>query len=390
MATTDLRHAVIDGPSGTTDVVAPPSHPAAGRLKVQHPSFWCTTQAGGCGGILDLHVGTVRIPHFQHRRDASGCALTHRDAGGAYAHLAYQRELATWLDAQGYTATIEHRFDDAGRADLHVVVEGVAHTLEVQLTDLGVHVWKDRDERYRSHVDQVTWLHGPNASRTALTDRVLRDVALRIDREAGQVRIGVDTDATETAWAVLQECKITPDGVWTPHLEPTLQLLAAARAEAERRRQAKEDERARRAAEEAERRAARELREQAARARRVAEPARPAPPIPARAPVPLMLAPGARTTEQWRRLHPDMPWWGPDHPGWGWLHRYPDEQHEAGMFLAYTVLHLYARGAYAMLANPDLAPGVSAAMVTDMTSAGWLREDPRSAREPMWARGSTP
>ena len=69
------------------------------------------------------------------------------------------------------------------------------------------------------------------------------------------------------------------------------------------------------------------------------------------------------------------------------MREYPVEHHEAGMYLAITVVRLYARGAYSMLANPDLPPHVAHAMVEDMTAAGWLVEDTRGAREPMWRRG---
>ncbi|GCE77578.1 competence protein CoiA family protein [Cellulomonas biazotea] len=390
MASNDLRHAVTDGPTGTASVVAPPDHDAAARLKSAHRTFWCTTQASGCGGILDLHVGTVRIPHFQHRRDASACALTTRDAGPAYAHLAYQRELGAWLAGQGFEATIEHRFNDAGRADLHVLVEGVAHTLEVQLTDLGAHAWQDRDARYRAQVDQVTWLHGSASTTTARTERVARDYALRIGRDDDGVRVGVDTTGVDdsTAWANLDECRITPAGLWTPHLETALQKLAEDRAEEARRRAAEEAERARRAAEEAAGRAEREREQQEARTpRRAADLASSTsrPPMSERAYV--VPAPGMRTTADWRRIQPDLPLWGPDHPGWAWLREYPVEHHEAGMYLAMTVMPLYARGAYSMLANPDLPSEIAHAMVEDMTAAGWLYEDTRGAREPMWARG---
>lgn len=391
MTLNDLRHAVSDGPAGTATAVAPPAHDAAARLKAAHRTFWCTTQADGCGGILDLHVGKVRIPHFQHRRDASACTLSGRDAAASYAHLAYQRELASWLASQGYVASMEHRFNDAGRADLHVVVDGVAHTLEVQLTDIGVHAWQDRDARYRAHVDQVTWLHGPSSTTAATTDRVGRDYALRIRRDNDIVQLGVDTTGTETgtAWAALSECRLTPAGVWTPHLEPALRALADARAEAaaRRRAQGEEEERVRRTAE-TERRAALERGQERTPAPYEAEfakrrlPGSAGPGVVHNVP-----PPGLRRTADWRRLQPNLPLWEHDHPGWAWLRQYPIEHHEAGMYLANTVVRLYARGAYSMLANPDLPTEVTRAMVENMASAGWLREDTRGALEPMWVRG---
>ncbi|MFS0703242.1 competence protein CoiA family protein [Cellulomonas sp. 179-A 9B4 NHS] len=355
---------MTDSPTGTATVVAPPSHDAAARLKAAHRTFWCTTQAGGCGGVLILYVGTVRVPHFQHLPGASPCVLSSRDAAPAYAHLAYQRELTAWLADQGYDARIEHRFDDAGRADLHVLVGGVAHTLEVQLTDIAVDAWQDRDARYRTHVDHVRWLHGPASTTTARTERVTRDYALRIGRdEVGGVRIGVDTTGVEAAiaWVSLAECRMTAAGVWVPQLEAALRNIAA-RADAARRP----------AAEEA---TSRQLRvpQLAALERRTGAHVEP--------------PPGLRTTADWRRLQPDLPLWGPDHPGWAWMREHPVEQHAAGMYLAMTVTRLYFRGAYSMLANPDLPAEVVRSMVEDMTAAGWLYEDTRRAPEPMWRRG---
>ena len=390
MASSDLRHAVTDGPTGTADVTAPAGRDAAARLKSQHRTFWCTTQAGGCGGVLVLCVGEVVTPYFRHHRHASACALTSRDAAASYAHLAYQRELATWLAEQGYEARIEHRFDDAGRADLHVLVEGTAHTLEVQLTDIGVHDWKDRDARYRAQVDHVTWLHGPASTTTATTDRVERDYALRIGRDSDRaVRIGVDTGRGDStvAWAPLRECRITPSGMWTPHLESALRELAETRAEDARRRAEAE---ARAAREDARRAAKLERDEEEARARRAAAFLASVQPRSASGPAYVVPPPGMLTNADWRRLYPDLGVWGANHPGWAWLRTYPVEHHEAGTYLAMTVTTLYSRGRYSVLANPDLPPEVAQAMVEDMTAAGWLHDDTRGASEPMWARGRRP
>ncbi|QCB92630.1 competence protein CoiA family protein [Cellulomonas shaoxiangyii] len=387
MALDELRHAVTDGADGTAHVVAPAEREDALRLRIDH-QFWCTTQAGGCGQQLELPAGPVRGPYFRHKRGASPCALlsSGRDVGGAYAHLAYQRELMAWLQGQGYVPTIEHTLDGAGRADLHVVVNGVEHTLEVQLTDLGSTAWRDRDDRYRGAVDQVTWLFGPAADGAASTQRAREGVTLRIGRDVQGVRVGVEVDGVEIddSWNALPACRMEAGGVWTPSLDQARERLqerraaeALRRAEEEAERARLEDERRRAQADadtRAQRRADRQLAERMTRPRPTAPP-------PPRPPVPTLLPPGPRPTEQWRRVHFDMPAWGREHPIWRWLARYPVEQHEAGTYLAYTALHLFGSGPLSMLDNPDLPGGVASAMVVDMADAGWLR-----LQDGMWRR----
>ena len=79
MTSWDLRYAATDCPDGTGAVVLSGDRVEAAGTRARHPAgFWCTTAAGGCGGVLDLYLGKVRVPHFQHRRDAGSCALGSR------------------------------------------------------------------------------------------------------------------------------------------------------------------------------------------------------------------------------------------------------------------------------------------------------------------------
>lgn len=175
----DLRHAVVDGSDGTDVRPAPDEREDALRLRATE-KFWCAIKAGGCGGSLRLHAGEKVRPYYQHA-DASSCALQRgqRETSEAYYDLAYQRALAAWLAAQGYHARIEHTFPDGGgRADLHVDVDGVTHSIEVQLSTIGIERWKERTARYAGHVDQITWLHGPLCTTTGSEDRILNGISL--------------------------------------------------------------------------------------------------------------------------------------------------------------------------------------------------------------------
>jgi hypothetical protein len=176
----ELRHAVVDGPDGLDACEVPTSRTEALTLRARHDNrFWCTTQAGGCGGRLELAAGEIVAPYFRHEAGVRHCPLMRgdRSPADAYFHLAYQRALARWLRAQGYTPSIEHRFaDGGGRADLHVSVESIRHSIEVQLSSISVTAWRERTARYADHVDQVTWLHGPQCESTLTADLLANTV----------------------------------------------------------------------------------------------------------------------------------------------------------------------------------------------------------------------
>lgn len=212
-------HAVTDGPSGTAVVHLPVDWVAARRLRAETDQFFCTTQAGGCGEVVTAAVGTLLVPHFRHRPGSRCRFAAGAGSAGAYAHLAYQRALESWLCRQGLEPHLEHVLDDRGRADLHVVVHSVAHSIEVQLTQLSEEVWDQRNARYASQVDHVQWLHGSVCARSRDRDLATagNGVALEIRlAPEGGVLVGTRWLGT-TAWAPLDDCRMTAGGLQTPH-----------------------------------------------------------------------------------------------------------------------------------------------------------------------------
>lgn len=359
----ELAHAVVDGSDGTHAVELSPVRAEALRLKALHEeSFWCSTQAGGCGGSLVLAAGPIRVPYFRHHRGAD-CALAGDNARAArsYEHLHYQRALLAWLEAQGLRATTEHHLGPDGRADLHVIVRSRRHTIEVQLSPLGLNKLRRRDEGYHRQVDHVTWLYGAAAETAAAAEQADRGHALHIRAGAGSgtaLEIGVVTDLTE-AWSPLGECELRTEQFWTPHLDEALADLAAAHEEA-----------AARAAEEAAEEARREASKQAAARRRAAEAKRefvdrgPQPPA--------STGWGDRYgTLAWRReIHPELASWAPEQ-GWAWTDGLTDEGRAAARVVSYIVSRLYASGPISMLLLPDATAG--AEVIAALERAGFLR-----------------
>jgi hypothetical protein len=357
-----LVHAVVDGPDGTDAVELSPVRAEALALKKLHEeSFWCSTQAGGCGGALVLAAGQIRVPYFRHRGGVD-CALGGDSARAArsYEHLRYQRALLAWLEAQGLSATIEHDLGPDGRADLHVIVGARRHSIEVQLSPIGVNDWRRRDNGYHRQVDQVTWLYGPAAESAAAAQQADRGHALHI--RAGEwpgtaIQIGVSTNLTQ-AWSPLGACELRPEQFWTPDLDQALVELAASREEA-----------AARAADEAAEQARREALRQAAARRRAAESEGE---VLHRAGPPASTAWGDEygTLPWWREMFPELAGWAPEQ-GWAWTDGLTDEGKAAARVVSYVVSWLYANGPISMLLLPDEMTG--AEVVAALERAGFLR-----------------
>ena len=242
-----LCHAVTDGPEGSDAVVLSVDRAAALLAKARHGrGFWCSSAADGCGAPLFVVAGPVRRPHFRHP-SGSACAYARdaRRAEAAYTHLAIQHALVRWLTTQGFTSRMEHVLVDGGRADVHVVVGDGAQTIEVQLSALPEDEWRRRDELYRSQVSCTTWLYGPDAEARAIDEVVQRHTALDVAaevEEAGRWRVDIGTrDVDTVAWDALADCKLTPDGIWTPHLDAARARTVAWRDELDAARRREEE-----------------------------------------------------------------------------------------------------------------------------------------------------
>lgn len=363
-----LAHAAVDGPDGIHAVVLPANRAEALQVKRRHDErFWCSTQAGGCGGNLLVAAGSIRVPYFRHRPGA-GCALAADSARAArsYAHLDYQRALMAWLAGLGLQATIEHHLGEDGRADLHVVVHERRHTIEVQLSPIADSKWRERDERYRRQVDHVTWLYGPGAETAAATERAHRGHALLLRSTTAavesigaqvaaerprEVEVGLATDLAES-WCALKDCQLRFDGFWTPALDQSLAAVAAARGAA-----------AERSAEQAQRAAERLAATVAERAARM--------PLPVPAPAPQ----GAWGSEYgtlawWRHVFPDHALWAPAR-GWGWADHLDADDRAAAHILCYVVQRLHASGSLRTLLPPDGSAGTQ--VIDVLEEAGFIR-----------------
>ena len=367
----ELAHAVVDGAHGTHAVELSLVRSEALQLKALHnEQFWCSTQANGCGGTLVLAAGKIRIPYFRHRPGAA-CALAGDNvrAARSYEHLRCQRALVGWLTAQGLSATIEHYFGPDGRADIHVVVSGRSHTIEVQLSPISLIEWRRRDENYRRQVDQVTWLYGAGAETMAAAEQATRGHAYNLRAHAEQAQaleVGVVTDLTD-AWSHLDECELRIDRFWTPRLDEALADLATAR-----------DQAAAKAAQEAEATRREAQRRAEARTRQTAVVHR----GPAAHTVESTILDNYGTVDWWRTYFPGLAGWTPDQ-GWRWTDELTEDGKATAKVLAYVVSRLYASGPVDMLLPADTSSAAEA--VAALERGGLIRVYERGGVE-RWQR----
>ncbi|HEX2074882.1 MAG TPA: competence protein CoiA family protein [Geodermatophilus sp.] len=214
----ELLWAVTDGPAGTNAVGLPEDRVDARRLGLHYGGeFWCSRGAGGCGGRLHLRAGGRLRPYFRHHGDVP-CPFLGREAdvGRAYEHLRYQRAVEAWIAGQGYRARLEKVPAEDGRTDLHLVVDDVGHAVVVQLSPLPDIAWRERDDRYRTHVRHVTWLYGPAAEAAAATEVAVRGVAFALRRQGVGLVVGVRDVDDHTRWVRLAACRLTADGFAAP------------------------------------------------------------------------------------------------------------------------------------------------------------------------------
>jgi hypothetical protein len=236
----ELLWAVTDGPAGTAPVALPEEGSAARVLDVHHDGgFWCSREAGGCGGRLVLRVRDGTRPQFRHSGDAR-CTFTGResDAGPAYEHLRYQRAVEAWLVGQRHRPRLEKLPGPDGRTGLHVVVDDVSHAIQVQFSPLPDTSWRERDDRCRRQVRHVTWLYGPEAESAGDTELAVRGVAYAVRRHNTGLLVGVRDVDGGTRRVRLGACRLTADGFEAPGTGEARALharRAAERREAARR-----------------------------------------------------------------------------------------------------------------------------------------------------------
>lgn len=226
----------------------------ADAIPLKRHSFYCSRLAGGCGDLLILAAGPVRVPHFRHLPKSS-CALRNGDlARDSYTHLAIQRALMKWINAvPGFSCSMEKRVE-GGRTDLYVIGPGTRVSLEVQRSNINRTEVHRRTALYRRQATAVNWLYEFDSILACHEELMEQGLTLRvcIDEGLTDCNLGVTYSTSEdgnvtTIWGPLNDWWINAGGIGSRHLavaqEAVLGWRQVAAAAAEARRCAAADAR---------------------------------------------------------------------------------------------------------------------------------------------------
>lgn len=109
-----------------------------------------------CDSELIMKAGTIKIPHFAHKRHATCTASS--DSESPY-HLLAKRKLFTWFISHGYHAELEAYFPDIKkRADILVTVGDKRYALEFQCSTISETLFIERTKAYQSVHITPLWI----------------------------------------------------------------------------------------------------------------------------------------------------------------------------------------------------------------------------------------
>lgn len=114
----------------------------------------------GCGGLVVLKRGKIKVPHFAHK-DSTDCPW---GEGETHDHMVAKTEMYAHLRAEGYRTELEHPFfkptrrDPYARADVAVWIDDIPYAIEFQHTLLSIGDIEYRAHRYAKHGIGQLWV----------------------------------------------------------------------------------------------------------------------------------------------------------------------------------------------------------------------------------------
>jgi hypothetical protein len=221
-----IQTAVIGGPDSDQPVILPeqPHNLDDFLRRFGRDDFWCGTLLGGCGEPLRAKRYVTKVCHFAHEPDPNRgeCYRTTRSADGAD-HLFVKAHVTRWLAGQGYTVQGELRSHGHCHGDaVEFRLRRTKTHLRFELHPEGYLSWRKAADSLSAKEDRIEWVFGQDDALTR--DMVARRgyvLLVRCETEDNdrRVLIGTVTDGKKTAWAPLEQCRMTGGGLVTPALE---------------------------------------------------------------------------------------------------------------------------------------------------------------------------
>ncbi|MER5758506.1 hypothetical protein [Streptomyces sp. NPDC002082] len=219
-----VQTAVIGNKNSDHPIILPMAAHELDMWRKAHPdySYWCGIQLGGCGGELSDRRYTQKVCHFAHHPSAPVCHRTENGESSAD-HLFIKRGVQRLLKKQKVPGNVNTRNLGTGPGDaVDVHLPGSRRRLRFQLSSLDHRAWRRAADDLTDGSEDLDWIFGPDtpvsrelAGRHGFTLRV------RCETVGGErrVHIGAETRDRTVQWTPLEDCRLTPTGLSTPHVE---------------------------------------------------------------------------------------------------------------------------------------------------------------------------
>ncbi|MGA5707431.1 hypothetical protein ACPCK8_13290 [Streptomyces cellulosae] len=219
-----VQTAVIGHQNSDDPVILPMDAWELDRWREAHPgySYWCGLQLGGCGGELSDRRYTTKVCHFAHHPAAPVC---HRKNNGESSadHLFIKRGVQGLLAERKMEGRVETRDLGTGPGDaVDVYLPESRRRLRFQLSAVDHRAWRQADDELAADADGIDWVFasGSPVIRNNL-GRHGRFLQVRCETVGGERRVHIGAEAQDrtVSWTPLEDCRLTPSGIVTPHTE---------------------------------------------------------------------------------------------------------------------------------------------------------------------------
>ncbi|MFJ3982161.1 competence protein CoiA family protein [Streptomyces fungicidicus] len=186
--------------------------------------FYCGILLGGCGKKLTAKRYLDKKCHFAHRPPVH-CRRT-RTGEDSADHLYIGEALHQWLRTQGHP-NAEVTYPDMGSGPGHAVEVWFGpgrRLIRVQMARLPLATWEETRAKLSGRNTHVHWAYGPDsglAHNEVESEGYAIRFSCRTERGIRQVYVGTQRADHSVELTTLDHCRLTDDGIITPHLADT-------------------------------------------------------------------------------------------------------------------------------------------------------------------------
>ncbi|NDZ92021.1 MULTISPECIES: hypothetical protein [unclassified Streptomyces] len=195
------------------------------RLRYGDDDYWCSVLLGGCGEPLTTKRYEDKVCHFSHLPDPQGLRDCRRSTYGATSadHLFIKRHVKAWLAGQGHMAQANLRSHGHGPADaVDFRLRATELLLRFELRAQDYRSWIRAADSLGAASGHVEWVFGADSPLVAeMVARQGYALCCRCETSGADRRvfIGVVDRTGTVAWAPLEECGMTREGLTPPALD---------------------------------------------------------------------------------------------------------------------------------------------------------------------------